>query len=250
MEVLNIVLIVLGSIIGAIIAFEVFVFLVLIFSSIFINTKKEHNKNSKYYRFILNFTTGLTLFMDRIHVHVTGLEKVPTDSRFLLVCNHRSKFDPITTWYALRKYDVAFITKPENLKIPFYGKLVQKCCFMPIDRENPKLAIPTIIRSAKLLQDNEVSIGVYPEGTRSKTLELLPFHAAVFKIATKAKVPIVVMTVYGTENVKKAFPFGRSDVYLDFVEVISADEVQNSKSVDLCNKAEAIIRAHLEKYEN
>lgn len=250
MEVLNIVLIVLGSIVGAIVAFEVLVFLILILSSVFINTKKEHNKNDKWCRFLLNFTTGFTLFMDRIHVHTTGLEKVPTDSRFLLVCNHRSKFDPITTWWALRKFDVSFITKPENLKIPFYGKLVQKCCFMPIDRENPKLAIPTIERSAKLLKANEVSIGVYPEGTRSKTLELLPFHAAVFKIATKAKVPIVVMTAYGTENVAKAFPFGRSDVYLDFVEVISAEEVANSKSVELCDKAEKIIRANLEKYEN
>lgn len=250
MKIFLTVLLILGCIIGAIIALEVLFFCLIMITSVFINTKKQSTKDNKYCRFLMNASTTIVLFLDRVHMHVTGYEKVPKDSRFLLVCNHRSNFDPITTYRVLKKFDVSFITKPENLKIPFYGKIIQKCCFLPINREDPRLAIPTINTAAEMLKSGTCSMGVYPEGTRSRKDELLPFHAAVFKIATKAKVPIVVASIYGAENIQKAFPFGKSDVYLDIIDVISAEEVSNSKSVELCNKSQAIIAENLRKYVN
>lgn len=250
MTIIKTVLIVIGALIGAIIALELLYFLLVIVSSLFINTKKISNKNNKYCRFLLNSSAGLVFWLDRVHIHTTGLEKIPRDQKCLIVCNHRSNFDPITGWYAFRKFDVSYITKPENLKIPFYGKIIQKCCFMPIDRKSAKGALPTIDRAAELLENNVVSVGVYPEGTRSKKLVLLPFHAAVFKIAIKAGVPIVVASTFGTERIAKAFPFGRSDVYIDVLDVIPAEVVKESKSVDLCSKSEELIRANLTKYEN
>lgn len=239
-----------GLTIGAILALEILFFLFVFTSSLFLNTKEISNKNSKFCRFLLNASAGLVFFMDRVHIHTTGLEKIPRDQKCLIVCNHRSNFDPITGWFAFRKFDVSYITKPENLKIPFYGKIIQKCCFMPIDRHSAKGALPTIDRAAELLKNNVVSVGVYPEGTRSKKLVLLPFHAAVFKIAIKAEVPVVVASTFGTERIAKAFPFGRSDVYIDVLDVIPAEVVKESKSVDLSNKAEELIRANLTKYEN
>lgn len=66
---------------------------------------------------------------------------------------------------------------------------------MAIDRENPRNALLTIEKAAKLIESDEVSIGIYPEGTRSKECVLLPFHNGVFKIAQKASVPIVVASI-------------------------------------------------------
>lgn len=249
MKVIGIILISIASVIGAIIAFCVFSFLVVIITSLFINTKKEHNKDDKYCRFLINLSTFCTMRFCSVHFHVTGKEKLPSKkTRILLISNHRSNFDPISAWYVFKKYNIAFITKPENLKIPFYGKIIQKCCCMPINRENPRLAIPTIERAIKLLKNDAVSVGVYPEGTRSKTLELLPFHASVFKIATKAEVPVVVSTIVGAENIHKNFPFKRTDVYIDILDVIPAEEIKTMKSVELCDKCEALIKANLEKY--
>ena len=105
----------------------------------------------------------------------------------MFVGNHRSNFDPIIEWLVLKPWDIAFISKGENFKIPFFGRIIRKCCFMPIDRENPRKALRTINKASDLLQSGEVSIGVYPEGTRSKTGELLPFHDGVFHIAKKAR---------------------------------------------------------------
>lgn len=121
----------------------------------------------------------------------------------MFVGNHRSNFDPIIEWLVLKPWDIAFISKGENFKIPFFGRIIRKCCFMPIDRENPRKALRTINKASDLLQSGEVSIGVYPEGTRSKTGELLPFHDGVFHIAKKAGTPIVVMSIRGTEQIHK-----------------------------------------------
>ncbi len=82
------------------------------------------------------------------------------------------------------------------------------CCFLPIDRENPRKAIPTINRAAKLLKEQEVSVGIYPEGTRGKDCRLLPFHNGVFKIAQKAEAPIAVLSITGTEKYPKGLRSG------------------------------------------
>ena len=55
--------------------------------------------------------------------------KIPEGTRFVLVGNHQSKFDPILSWYILRKKDIAFISKPENFKQPIFGRIIRKCCF-------------------------------------------------------------------------------------------------------------------------
>ena len=100
---------------------------------------------------------------------------------------------------------------------------------MPIDRKNPRKAIPAINRAAKLLRQQEVSAGIYPDGTRSKNGQLLPFHKGVFKIAHKAEAPIVVLCVTGTEKISKRTPFRRTDVYLDVLAALSHRALKKPK---------------------
>jgi len=204
--------------------------LFLVVCSLLVNPKKEYEKDSRFYRFLLNSATICVLKLLRIKVHTVGLEKIPDDVMPLFVGNHRSNYDPIIQWYVLRKWKPSFVSKASNFKIPIFGRIIRKCCFMAIDRENARKAMVTINKSARLLKQGEVSIGVYPEGTRSKNGELLPFHNGVFMIAQKANAPIVVMSIRGTERIHKNIPFRRSDIYLDIVDVISADEVKSTKT--------------------
>ena len=214
-----------------------------------INPEKEYEKNSPFYRFLLDSATVAAMKLLRIQVHVSGIEKIPKDTKVLFVSNHRSNFDPIVTWYALKKWKIAFISKPSNFEIPFFGRIIRKCCFMPIDRENPRNAIITINKAAKLLKKQEVSIGIYPEGTRSKSCELLPFHNGVFKIAQKAEAPIVVLCVTGTEKISKRTPFRRTDVYLDVLEVFSAQGIKETKTEMIGTAVRRLIEINTEKRE-
>lgn len=235
---------------GALLALLLLYILFLGICCLFINPNKEYEKDSPFYRFLLDSATATVMKLLRIRVHVCGMEKIPKDTKVLFVSNHRSNFDPIVTWYALKKWKIAFVSKPSNFKIPFFGRIIRKCCFMPIDRENPRKAIPTINRSAKLLRKQEVSIGIYPEGTRSKNCELLPFHSGVFKIAQKAEAPIVVLCVTGTEKIAKRTPFRRTDVYLDVLEVFSAQGIKETKTEMIGTAVRRLIEINTEKRES
>lgn len=225
------------------------IFLFVCFCSLFINKKKVYKKESKFYRFLFQWFTAVGLWTIGVKLHVSGTEKLPKGQKFLLVCNHISNYDPIVTWHVLRKEKIRFISKGGNFKIPFMGQLIHRCKFMEIDRENPRNAVKTVEEAASVLQNGEACVGVYPEGTRSKTGELLPFHNSVFKIAQKGNAPIVVCSIRGTESIHDRVVWKRTHVYLDFLEVIPADEAKSMRTAELGTRSAQQIQDSLQKKE-
>ena len=147
----------------------------------------------------------------------------------------------------LRDYDIAFISKPSNMKYPLSGHLAYASGCLAIDRENDRNALKTILTAADYMKCGICSVGVYPEGTRSKTEELLPFHAGCFKAAQKAKVPIVVAAVRGTEKAKHFRLFSTTGVYLDILEVLPAETVCSMRTDALSEHIRAMIQADLDR---
>ncbi len=238
-----VVLWILGVLLALFLAYALF----LTVCALLIDPQKEYTEDSPFYRFLLDSATAMAMKILRIRVHVTGLDKLPKGEKLLFVCNHRSNFDPIVTWYVLRDRKLAFVSKAENFKIPIFGRIIRKCCFMAIDRENPRNAMQTIRAAAELLQRQEVSVGVYPEGTRSKTGELLPFHNGVFKIAQKGKSSVAVVTVTGTEKIHKRTPFRATDVYIDVLDVISSETVRQTRTEAIGAAVRHLMQAGLER---
>lgn len=211
-------------------------------------TKKEYERDSSFYRAILDNSTRNILKLLRIHVHVRGMEKVPEGEKCLFVSNHRSNYDPIITWYVFKKWHLAFISKKENFSVPIFGRIIRRCCFLSIDRRNIRNAAGTIRKAGELLKKREVSIGCYPEGTRSRTGVLLPFHDCMFKIAILGEAPIVVLAVSGTENIFRNIKrFRRSDVTLDVLEVIPSSRACAMKSSEIGEETRAMMEDDLKK---
>lgn len=186
--------------------------------SLFVDPKKEYTKNSRFYRVLLNSASAAALKFLRIRVHTSGLEKIPQDQKMLFVGNHRSNFDPIIQWVVLKHWDIAFLSKAENFEIPFFGRFIRKCCFLAIDREDPRKALTTIHKATDLLQSGEVSIGV--------------------------------MSIQGTEQIHKNVLRRHSDIYLDIVQVISADEVKSGTTHTLGEAVRASLLKNLDKGAN
>lgn len=181
-----------------------------------------------------------------VRVEMSGLEKLP-DTPFLLVSNHRTLFDPLSTvgWFSSR-YNVSFISKPSNFEVPFIGRPARLAGYLAIDRENDRAALKTILRAADYLKRGVCSVGIYPEGTRNRTdAPLLPFHAGSFKIAQKAAAPLVILCVRGTDKVAKPLFFRRTPVYLDVLEVLDAETVKSMKTVELAEHARQLMEAKL-----
>ena len=212
-----------------------------------VDDTKPIEKQRPIYRFGCANIAGWLCQWFGVRIHLRGTELLPETDRFLLVCNHRSGFDPIVTEYALRRWNIAFITKPSNLKIPLIAKLAYGAGFLPIDRENDREALKTILRAAGYLKQGLFSVCVYPEGTRSRTGELLPFHAGSFKIAQKANVPVAVAAIRGSEKVVSHFLRRPKDIYLDILEVIPAEQVKAMGTQELAAHSRNLIESALSR---
>lgn len=221
---------------------------VLFVCTLFVDMQKPRTEDHPFVRFLIAETLRLVCQVGRVNIRVEGMEKMPA-GRFLLVSNHLSNFDPLIKLVAFQKYPLAFVTKPENLRIPLVGKIIRYCCFLPIDRENPRNAIRTIGAAAELIKNDTISVGIYPEGTRNKDEKevLLPFHAGVLMIAQKANAPIVVVTTKGTKGIGKRLFLHRTDVTLKICEVISAEEVLAVRTTELSDRVRETMTKELTK---
>ena len=217
--------------------------------SLFIDPSWPRKKQSPICRGFVAGGGEICCFYCGVRLHVNGMEKLPKDRRFLLVANHRSLFDPLAIFHALRDYNIAFISKPSNMKLPVLGRLAAGDCFLPIDRENDREALKTILCAADYLKRDLCSICIYPEGTRSKTRQMLPFHHGSFKIAQRAGVPLVIAAVSGTDLVKKNVLRRRTDVYIDVLEVVPAEELRAETTAALSDHAQSLNAEALEKRE-
>ncbi len=207
---------------------------------------EEYDKQNKLFLFVYILHVKIAMFFSNLKITLKNGDKVDRlKENYLFVGNHRSNYDPFIVNLKLNK-GLAFISKPENLKIPVFGKMAKRCCCMAIDRENPKNAIKTLNRAATLIKSGEVSVGVYPEGKRSKSEEMLEFHDGVFKIAQKAQCPIVVGHISGTEKVHKRAPFLRTHITLDIVEVIMPEEFNGLSSHEISDR----VRQKLEECQS
>lgn len=182
----------------------------------------------------------------RMRVHTQGLEKIPTQGRFLLVCNHLSHLDPVVLYNYFQQSQLAFISKKENDDMFIIGKLMHKLMAQLINRENDREALKTILKCIQLLKEDEVSIAVFPEGYISKSHHLLHFRSGALKIATKAKVPIVVCTLQGTDQVKVNIKHLRSTpIELHLLDVITPEQMEGRTATDIGEQIYQMMSADL-----
>ena len=199
-----------------------------------VDLEKEQEKDSKFYRAVMYVYIEALMNLVLVRLHTSGLEKTPREGRFLLVCNHLFLADPGIVLHAFRKSQLAFISKKENMELPVINKFLHKTMCQMLERDNDRQALKVILKCIQLIKEDEVSVGVFPEGYTSKDGKIHPFRNGVFKIAQKTNVPIVVCTIQGTReifhNLKK---LKRTDVHLHLVEVIPAEELKGKSTAEI-----------------
>lgn len=224
------------------------ILLILFFVGLVIKPKKEVTKPNKIC-YWFTYEVNYILCMLTCSIKIKGLDKVPTKSRFLLIYNHRSNWDPMVLMKIFRHNDIYYITKPSNFNIPIAGPMMQKGGFLSIDRENNKNALKTILKAINIISTDKGSIGIAPEGTRNKKLEtpLLPFHPGSFKIAIKSQCPIVIALIKNCENIHKNFPFKRTKVEIEILDVKYFVDYKEQTSVELSNEIYNLMLNSLDK---
>lgn len=225
------------SFLGSFSGFLLLIFLVVGIMALTVRMDQVQEKDNKLFRGVIHFVIDLLVPLLGFRVHTRGLEKTPREGRVLLVCNHLNDIDPAVLLHFFPKQQLAFISKKENDKKPIIGQFLHRILCQPIDRENDREALKTILNCIRLIKEDQVSIAVFPEGYINPERKLRPFRSGVFKIAQKTQVPIVVCTLQNTQYaLGNALKLKPTDIHLHLVDVLYPEDYAGITTVELGNR--------------
>ena len=218
--------------------------LFLVVSSLFL-PRKTPEKPIPFCSGTIRFGLDWLLSLLGIRVRWIGQEKLP-DEPCVIVSNHISGFDPMILLGTMRSRKLVYISKESNFRIPVVGPFLRGACFLSIDRENALRAMRTLGTAGDKMKQYGVDVGIYPEGTRSRTGKLLRFKKGAFVLAQRANAPIVILVTRGTENITKKILSPRLvRTELEVLEVMDADTVQSMTADELASYTRAVLAREL-----
>ena len=211
----------------------------------------KFNRNARDYSCLRIVQWGFKAILKVTGVHTTviGFENIP-DEPVLFIGNHRSFFDILLTYSRCPRL-TGYVAKKEMEKIPLLSTWMRFVYCLFLDRENPKEGLKTILQAADYVKSG-ISVCIFPEGTRNKNADetdMLPFHDGSFKIATRAKSPIIPIAISNSANIWEAnFPkMSPTHVVIEYGKPIIPSELDRDTQRHLGAYTQNIIKEMLIK---
>lgn len=188
----------------------------------------------------------LNLAVSMIKVEVEGQEKIDPQHSYIVVANHQSLID-IYLLYGCAGLEIKWVMKRELRSVPVIGLACQVMGHIYIDRSDSEAAIASINRARSRIRDG-VSVVFFPEGTRSRSGELLPFKKGAFRLAQELGLPILPVSIH---NTNKVLPSDTMDLRpgkakLRFHEPIDSRQLTGEDAADLAQETRELIAQALE----
>lgn len=136
----------------------------------------------------------------KLTIKVSGQENLPPDDGFLIISNHQGYADIIALLIAADQRQIGFIAKDSLEKVPMLGRWIRNIGGLFLKRGNPREAMKSLQEGAQRMKSG-YNLVIFPEGTRSRETRMRHFKGGSFKMAFKAKVPIVPVTLEGAYHV-------------------------------------------------
>ncbi len=183
--------------------------------------------------------------MAPVFVKIKGRKHIVKGRSYVIVANHRSSFD-ILIVYAFLGLRFKWVMKKELRKVPGLGYGSKAIGHIFIDRSNTKKAIETMNEAREKIRDG-VSVFFFPEGTRSKTGDLLPFKKGAFYLAIELGLPILPVSINGTDRILPPDTFnlfpGKAEII--FHEPVDITGYTKERIPELTKKVRAVIASGL-----
>ena len=139
-----------------------------------------------------------------VRMRVEGLEHIDVSRSYVFIANHLSYSDTPVVLASIPS-QIRFLAKRGLFQIPLLGTHLSRAGHIRVPLEDPRGAVKTLQLAAETIQQNSISLLIFPEGGRSEDGNLQPFREGGAYIAIRAKVPVVPMVLIGTREV---LPFG------------------------------------------
>jgi 1-acyl-sn-glycerol-3-phosphate acyltransferase len=137
---------------------------------------------------------------------VVGREHIEHSGSHVVVANHESVLDIMACFLAATPLPIRFLAKKELFKVPILAQAMRAVGIVEVDRAARTTIHEKVNQQAAALVASGRSLIIYPEGTRSRTGELLAFKKGAFTMAIAAQIPVLPMTIEGSFE---AWPAGR-----------------------------------------
>lgn len=132
-----------------------------------------------------------------LKIEVVNPENIPEQDGCVYISNHQGYADIIALIIALDGRQLGFIAKEELAKVPYIGKWIKMIRGLFIKRGDTREALKSMKEGIDLVK-NGYNLAIFPEGTRSRGPKMGKFKAGSFKLATKAKAPIIPVSISGS----------------------------------------------------
>ncbi len=196
---------------------------------------------------LARFWANAILWVGRLKVTVTGVEKLDPERSYIYMANHQSNAD-IPLLLGRLPVQFRWLAKAELFKIPIFGRAMRGVGYISIDRSDRRSAFASLDRAARTIRDG-TSVLIFPEGTRSLDGRIRPFKKGGFILSVDSGVPIVPIVIKGTYNViaKGHLMIRPAPVTMQILDPVeTTDYTRKSKDV-LMERIRSIL---IENFEN
>ena len=178
-----------------------------------------------------------------IDINVINPELLPEDGPVVFISNHQSYADVLAFLYVIKNHQIGFIAKENLGKVPALGAWIQRIRGIFIKRGDARSSLKTINQGVSYLKDG-FSLVIFPEGTRSQSSKMSEFKPGSFKLATKARVPIVPVSINGGFHLYEECNTIKKGQHIDFLvhPAIKTEGLSHQQLSEIPELVEATIR--------
>ena len=181
-------------------------------------------------------------------VKIKNRNKLDMKKSYVLVSNHQSQLDILVIFRLF--FPFRWISKASVFKLPFIGWNMLLNGHVKLKRGD-KQSIKQMMACCEQLLAQNVSIMMFPEGTRSKTGIVKPFKPGAFILAKKMKKSIIPLVINNSKNALPKYSLtsqGRHSIELNVLDEIPYSEFANMKTEDIAQMVHAIIASHVKAH--
>ncbi|KAB0507464.1 lysophospholipid acyltransferase family protein [Pseudomonas lini] len=179
-----------------------------------------------------------------VRVAVSGFDTISTAQPYIYVANHQCNYDVLIVAEALKPGTV--IVGKKSLKwLPLVGQLYWLTGSLFIDRNSPRASIQSLRKISKSVVADNTSLWIFPEGTRNKGGDMLPFKSGAFRVAKDMGVGIVPVTISPAVGDVAYNSLRSTEVSIVAHQPIEADVVASMTTKELASYTREIINKGL-----
>ncbi|GHE81522.1 1-acylglycerol-3-phosphate O-acyltransferase [Thalassotalea profundi] len=178
-------------------------------------------------------------------VEVRIPESVKNLSPVVYICNHQNSYDIFTVSNAVRPGTVS-VGKKSLKWIPFFGQMYWLTGNILIDRNNKNKAMNTIALTANKIREKQLSVWLFPEGTRSNGRGLLAFKTGAFRTAMQANVPIVPICTSNLHNKIHLNRWNNGKLIIEYLDPIFLDDSSSENIRSIANQTRDLMAEKIE----